>query len=32
MFYFKITKKLKNMITKNDFTVLNLEVKPITWM
>jgi hypothetical protein len=32
MFYLKITKKLKNMITKNDFAVLNLEVKPTTWM
>lgn len=32
MFYLKNTKKRKNMITKNDFAVLNLEAKPITWM
>jgi hypothetical protein len=32
MFYWKITKKRKNMITKIDFAILNLEVKPTIWM
>jgi hypothetical protein len=32
MFYWKFTKKRKNMVTKIDFAVLNLEVKPTLWI
>jgi hypothetical protein len=32
MFYLKFIKKRKNMITKYDFAVLNLEAKPTIWI